>query len=127
VEIPDGLRITPMAVPHRHEFTNTMGFLIEGPRARVLFIPDIDKWELWAQDIRTLADSVDVLLVDGTFGSLDELPGRDLAQIPHPLMTETRTLLEGTSAALWFIHLNHSNPAIMGGRDVVREGQVFQL
>jgi pyrroloquinoline quinone biosynthesis protein B len=127
VEIPDGLRITPMAVPHRHEFTNTMGFLIEGPRARVLFIPDIDKWELWAQDIRTLADSVDVLLVDGTFGSLDELPGRDLAQIPHPLMTETRTLLEGTSAALWFIHLNHSNPAIRGGRDVVREGQVFQL
>ena len=128
VDLGDGLRVTPMLVPHRDEFTDTVGFLIEGPRARVIFIPDIDKWEKWEQNLRDVANTVDVLLVDGTFGSPDELPGRDMAQIPHPLMTETRALLQGTSAELWFIHLNHSNPALVNGaRDVVREGQVFEL
>ncbi len=128
VELPGGLRITPMLVPHRHEFTNTVGFRIDGPRASVVFIPDIDKWQLWARDIRTIASSVDVLLVDGTFGSPDELPGRDISQIPHPLMSETRALVAGTRAQLWFIHLNHSNPALANDApDVVHEGQVFKL
>lgn len=128
VELPGGLNVTPLRVPHRDEFTDTVGFLIEGPRASVLFIPDIDKWEKWEQNLRDFANRVDFLLVDGTFGSMDELPGRDMSQIPHPLMTETRALLEGTSAQLWFIHLNHSNPALMDGtRDVVYEGQIFEL
>jgi pyrroloquinoline quinone biosynthesis protein B len=128
VDLGDGLRVTPMLVPHRDEFTDTVGFLIEGPRARIVFIPDIDKWEKWDQDVHDLANEVDVLLLDGTFGSLDELPGRDISQIPHPLMSETRELLEGTSAQLWFIHLNHSNPALVNTeRDVVSEGQTFDL
>lgn len=127
VELSDGLRITPLLVPHRDEFTDTVGFLIEGPRAKALFIPDIDKWEKWDRKLRELANQVDVLLLDGTFSLMDELPGRNIADVPHPLMTETRTLLEGTTAKLWFIHLNHSNPAILGGKDVVREGARFPL
>ncbi len=128
VELPGGLNVTPLLVPHRDEFTDTVGFLIEGPRANVLFIPDIDKWEKWEQNLRDFANRVDFLLVDGTFGSMDELPGRDMSQIPHPLMTETRALLEGTRAQLWFIHLNHSNPALLNAeRDVVREGQIFKI
>ncbi|HXV13910.1 MAG TPA: pyrroloquinoline quinone biosynthesis protein PqqB, partial [Candidatus Krumholzibacteria bacterium] len=63
----------------------------------------------------------------GTFASLEELPGREISQVPHPLMSETRALLEGTRAKLWFIHLNHSNPAIVEGKDVAREGMRFQL
>ena len=127
VELRDGLRITPLLVPHRDEFTDTVGFLIEGPRAKVLFIPDIDKWEKWDRKLRELANQVDVLLLDGTFSTMDELPGRKIADVPHPLMTETRALLEGTTAKLWFIHINHSNPAILGGKDVVREGARFPL
>jgi pyrroloquinoline quinone biosynthesis protein B len=127
VELPVGLRITPMLVPHRDEFTDTVGYLIEGPRARIVFIPDIDKWEKWDRNLRDVANDVDVLLVDGTFGSPDELPGRDISQIPHPLMTETRALVAGTRAKLWFIHVNHSNPALVNGTDVVREGQEFPL
>ena len=127
VEMSRGLRITPLLVPHRDEFTDTVGYLIEGPRAKVLFIPDIDKWSKWNRDLRTLAGQVDVLLVDGTFSSVDELPGRDITQIPHPLMTETRALLAGTRARLWFIHLNHSNPALIDGNDVAREGMTFDL
>ena len=127
VELPGGLRITPMLVPHRDEFTDTVGFLIEGPRAKALFIPDIDKWEKWNRSLRELANEVYYLLVDGTFASMEELPGRDISQVPHPLMSETRALLEGTRAKLWFIHLNHSNPAVVDGKDIAREGTVFGL
>jgi len=127
VELADGLRITALLVPHRDEFTDTVGYLIEGPRAKVLFIPDIDKWSKWKRDLRALADQVDLLLLDGTFSSMDELPGRDISQVPHPLMTETRALVAGTKATLWFIHLNHSNPALIDGSDVAREGMTFVL
>ncbi len=127
IELPGGLRITPMLVPHRDEFTDTVGFLIEGPRAKALFIPDIDKWEKWNRSLRELANEVDYLLVDGTFASMDELPGRDISQVPHPLMSETRAFLEDTRAKLWFIHLNHSNPALVDGKDVGREGMAFGL
>jgi len=127
VDLAGGLRITPMLVPHRDEFTDTVGFLIEGPRAKLLFIPDIDKWEKWNRNVRDVADGVDYLLLDGTFGSMDELPNRSIADVPHPLMAETRKLLEGTRAKLGFIHVNHSNPAIVDGKDVVREGMTFEL
>jgi pyrroloquinoline quinone biosynthesis protein B len=127
VELPVGLRVTTMLVPHLDEFTDTVGFLIEGPRASALFIPDIDKWEKWDRDLKQLAGQVDFVLVDGTFASMEELPGRDIGQVPHPLMSETRARLEGTRAQLWFIHLNHSNPAIESGNDVAREGMAFPL
>lgn len=127
IELPDGVRVTPLLVPHRDEFTDTVGFLIEGPRAKALFIPDIDKWEKWNRSLRELADTVDYVLVDGTFASMDELPGRDISQVPHPLMSETRSLLESTRAKLWFIHVNHSNPALLDGKDVAREGMRIEM
>jgi pyrroloquinoline quinone biosynthesis protein B len=127
IEMAHELRITPLSVPHRDEFTDTVGFLIEGPRAKALFVPDIDKWEKWDRSIRDLANDVDVLLLDGTFATMDELPNRDIADVPHPLMSETRALLRGTSATLWFIHVNHSNPALEGRTDVAREGMRIDL
>jgi pyrroloquinoline quinone biosynthesis protein B len=127
IALRDGLRITPILVPHRDEFTDTVGYLIEGPRAKALFVPDIDKWEKWNRNLRDYANEVDVLLVDGTFSSMAELPGRDISQVPHPLMTATRAMLAGTRAQLWFIHLNHSNPALIDNTDVAREGMSFAL
>ena len=127
VALTGGLKITPMLVPHRDEFTDTVGFLIAGPRAKVLFIPDIDKWEKWSRRVRDVADGVDYLLLDGTFGSMDELPNRNIADVPHPLMSETREQVKGTRAKLWFIHVNHSNPALVDGKDVAREGMTFEL
>jgi len=41
-------------------------------------------------------------------------------------MPSTRELLKGTRAALWFIHLNHTNREL-DARDVVRDGQRFGL
>jgi pyrroloquinoline quinone biosynthesis protein B len=127
VELLGGLRVTPLLVPHRDEFTDTVGFLIEGPRASALYVPDIDKWEKWNRSLRELANQVDMVLVDGTFASLNELATRDISQVPHPLMSETRELLRGTRAKLWFIHLNHSNPELIDGKDVARAGMTFPL
>lgn len=125
--LPGGLKVTPIQVPHRDEFTDTVGYVIEGPRARVFFVPDTDRWETWTRSIRELADQVDLLIVDGTFASASEIKGRKIEEIPHPLMSATRELLRGTRAKLWFIHLNHTNTELDTAPDVVREGQRFSI
>jgi pyrroloquinoline quinone biosynthesis protein B len=119
--LADGVSVTAFAVPHRDEFTDTVGYLIEHAGRRVLFIPDIDQWAKWPRNIREVVDGVDVAFLDGTFASADEVPGRSMSEIPHPLIRSTRELLRGTKAAVWFIHLNHTNLEI-GARDVARDG-----
>jgi pyrroloquinoline quinone biosynthesis protein B len=125
-DLDAGLRVTAYAVPHRDEFTDTVGFLIEGPAKKALYIPDIDQWQKWDRSIRDLADTVDIALLDGTFGSAREIPGRSIDDIPHPMMSVTRDLLRGTRAAVWFIHLNHTNAEI-DAVDVVKDRQRFRL
>ena len=48
--------------------------------------------------------------------SASELPGRDLAEIPHPLVVESLSRMAPLPAAerakVHFIHLNHSNPLL---------------
>jgi pyrroloquinoline quinone biosynthesis protein B len=124
VALADGVRVTPFLVPHRDEFTDTVGYLIEHAGKRALFIPDIDQWSKWSRSIRELVDTVDLAFLDGTFASADELPGRSIADIPPPLMPATRGLLKGTRAKVWFIHLNHTNREL-GAADVVRDGAIF--
>ena len=124
ISLADGVRVTPFVVPHRDEFTDTVGYLIEHGARRALFIPDIDQWSKWSRDIRQLVDTVDIAFLDGTFASATELPGRSTADIPHPLIPATRELLKGTRTAVWFIHLNHTNGEL-GARDVARDGARF--
>lgn len=126
VDLGSGLRVTPFTVPHRDEFTDTVGFLIEGPGKRAVFVPDIDQWQKWGRSIRDLADTVDYLFVDGTFAAAEEIPGRTIDDIPHPLMPVTRDLVRGTKAQLWFIHLNHTNREL-DAADVVKDGQRFPM
>jgi pyrroloquinoline quinone biosynthesis protein B len=119
-------------VPHRDEYSETAGFLISGPLRKVLFIPDIDKWEKWESDILQWARKVDLLLIDGTFYSEDELPGRDMSEIPHPFIVETMMKFSDMPPEIRkkisFIHLNHSNPANRPGaeRDAI-ERAGFQV
>ena len=124
--LPHNLKVRALVVPHRDEFTDTVGFVIEGPRRKALFIPDIDQWSKWDRDIRTLADDVDYAFVDGTFASANEIPGRAIADIPHPLMPVTRDLFKGRRAQLWFIHLNHTNREL-DAPDVVKDGARFVM
>jgi pyrroloquinoline quinone biosynthesis protein B len=120
-----GVRVTAFRVPHRDEFSDTVGYRIEGPRRTALFIPDIDRWEKWDRSIRELAETADLAFLDGTFASPTEV-NRNIEEIPHPMMSRTRELLKGTRAKLWFIHINHTN-ADIDAADVVREGMTFEM
>jgi pyrroloquinoline quinone biosynthesis protein B len=124
VRLDGGVSVTPLAVPHRDEFTDTVGFVIQTEGHRALFIPDIDQWSRWDRDLRQIVDTVNLAFLDGTFASADEVPGRTTADIPHPLIPVTRSLLKGTSAQVWFIHINHTNKEL-GAPDVVKDGQRF--
>ena len=125
VTLPGDLRVTAFRVPHRDEFSDTVGYRIEGPRRKAIFIPDIDRWEKWDRSIREIADTVDLAFLDGTFASPTEI-NRNIDEIPHPMMSRTRELLRGTRARLWFIHINHTN-AELEAADVVREGMTFEM
>ncbi|MFY9344185.1 MAG: MBL fold metallo-hydrolase [Planctomycetota bacterium] len=111
-----GLCVMPLGVPHRDEFSDTMAFKIHGPNRTVLFVPDVDAWEKSPGLLEGLLTGVDVAYVDGTFFDGRELPDRNLAEIPHPLMTCTMELLAATAkarpGAIRFLHCNHSNPAL---------------
>jgi pyrroloquinoline quinone biosynthesis protein B len=125
VVLEGGVRVTAFPVPHRDEFSDTVGFRIDGPRRSAIFIPDIDRWEKWDRSIRALADEVDYAFLDGTFASPEEI-NRPIDEIPHPMMGRTRELLKGARAQLWFIHVNNSN-AELDAPDVAREGMRFPL
>jgi pyrroloquinoline quinone biosynthesis protein B len=115
VRLSPRLAVVPTAVPHRGEFSDTLAFVVRGP-ARVLFYcPDIDAWARWDRDLRRFVAGMDVALLDGTFFSAGELPGRDLQEIPHPLVTDTAERLAGVDCDVCLIHLNHSNPLLSTG------------
>jgi pyrroloquinoline quinone biosynthesis protein B len=115
VQLGPRLWLTPLAVPHRDEFSDTMSYLVRGPERRLFYCPDIDGWDRWARDLGQVVSRVDVALLDGTFFSADELPGRDVAEIPHPLATDTAQRLAGADNEVRLIHLNHSNPLLRPG------------
>ena len=126
IQLTSNLRVIPLKVPHRDEFSETVGFRIETTEKSLLFIPDIDKWPLWEKDIRVEVARVDVALLDATFYQEGELPNRNMSEIPHPFVAETIALFSPLPAAekrkVKFIHFNHTNPLILEGpeRDRVK-------
>ncbi len=114
VFISKNISIKPIIVPHRDEFSETVGFIISGKNKRILFIPDIDKWAKWQRDIREEVKNVDIALLDGTFYKNGEIPNRDMREIPHPFMEETLNLFQNSAekSKIRFIHFNHTNPIL---------------
>ena len=113
------LRVTALRVPHRDELSETVGFVVRGPERALLWLPDIDKWSRWDRELAAVLRTVDVAYVDATFFDGAELPGRDMAEIPHPFIVETLAAVAGLPASerakLRLVHLNHSNPALQAG------------
>ena len=108
-----GVTVTPLAVPHRKEFTDTHGFLIRGRSKSLLFIPDIDSWQPIQGSIEKWIKEADYALLDGTFYSGDELPGRDIRQVPHPTVQASISFFDALkpfACSIYFTHLNHTNP-----------------
>ena len=119
------LSITPIMVPHRDEFSETVGFIVTGPNKKALYLPDIDKWSQWDRSIEKIIAGVDVAYLDGTFLSNGELPGRDMSLIPHPFIQESinrfAPLDESERQKVRFIHLNHTNPALQKDSSAQRQ------
>lgn len=142
VKLTPQLQMIPFTVPHRDEYSETVGYTIIGPSKKVLFIPDIDKWEKWSSDIIAEVAKVDLAFLDGTFYDAQEINNRDISQIPHPFITESMAKFEGLSAAekskIHFIHFNHTNAVLdenseatkavlASGLQIARQGQIFEL
>ena len=116
ISLSPTLQVTPFLVPHRDEYSETVGYLIEGPHKKALFIPDIDKWNRWELNLATELKKVDYAFLDATFYSAKELGNRDMSQIPHPSVLETIQTLKDLSmeerAKVIFTHFNHTNPLL---------------
>lgn len=140
--LDDQISVIPFNVPHRDEYTDTYGYLIKGTKKSLLYIPDIDKWERWQTRIEDLIADVDFALIDGTFFDGSEIPGRAISEVPHPFISESidrfSALPQNERAKVFFIHLNHSNPALnsksgaatlirAAGMKVAEQGQIFEL
>ncbi len=110
------LSVLPFQVPHRDEFSETVGYQINGPEKNALFIPDIDKWEKWETSIIDAIKKVDYAFIDATFYSGKEIQARDISEIPHPFVIESMKLFKELSptekAKIHFIHMNHTNPLL---------------
>ena len=130
ITLESNLSITPIQVPHRDEYSETVGFLIEGNTKSALYIPDIDKWEKWNNSIIELIKNVDYAFLDGTFYDEKEVNNRDISEIPHPFIIESLKLFnpldESEKNKIYFIHLNHTNPLLNSDSSeynrVIREG-----
>ena len=140
-KIADGIGVSAFSVPHRDEYSETAGFYIGFSNKKYLFIPDIDKWSKWKMSLNEMAVVADVLLVDGTFYDSKELPGRNIAEVPHPYVPETIKLFddvtqperEKITSKIHFIHFNHTNALMWdtvaqnkvekAGFGVTRQGQ----
>jgi len=109
------LKVTPFLVPHRDEFSETVGYNIKGTTKTALYIPDIDKWKKWNKNIIDEVKKVDYAFLDATFLNQKEVK-RAITEVPHPFIEETVSLFEHESMAtknkIIFIHFNHTNPAL---------------
>ena len=141
IKLDEEVSFRGIKVPHRAEFTDTMAFEILGPKGSLLYLPDIDRWEPVEKKMKEILSRVDYALLDGTFFSADELPGRDITQIPHPLITHTMNLFEDLvnegKCSIYFTHFNHTNRLLDDGEamaqlqkrgfKVAEEGMDFRL
>lgn len=136
------LEVQLWKVPHRDELSDTVAFVFRGPDAALLYLPDINAWSRWDRDVTQAVSGVDVALLDGSFWALEELPGRSIDDIPHPLVPQTMDVLQSVAdageARIVLTHLNNSNPALdeggpqqaeieRRGFELAREGMRFQL
>lgn len=116
VQLSSELYVRPFQVPHRDEFSETVGYQINGPEKSALFIPDIDKWEKWETSIIEAIKKVDYAFIDATFFSGIEIQARDISEIPHPFVIESIALFKNLSDSekdkIHFIHMNHTNPLL---------------
>ena len=133
IDIFKDVKITPFQVPHRNEYSETVGYRIQSSHQSVLYIPDIDSWDGWDTNINQLIKESDIALLDGTFYDKTELKNRDVSAIPHPSIRESINFFSALDKTdrkkVNFTHLNHTNNVLREGsearKDVIQQG--FQI
>ena len=113
--------ITAIDVPHRDEFSETVGYIIASQQKKAMYLPDIDKWSMWSQSITNYVKTLDILLLDATFYNDNELPNRDMSEIPHPFVVESiaafASLPKAERQKVYFTHFNHTNGLLKDGEE----------
>jgi pyrroloquinoline quinone biosynthesis protein B len=142
VQLTKNLSMVPILVPHRDEYSETVGYQIIGPEKTAVFIPDIDKWDRWDQSILCLIKLADYAFLDATFYDGQELQNRDMSLVPHPFIVESLDLFDVLETSdrnkVYFIHFNHTNPVLnadseaanrvkRAGFNIAEQGQHFAL
>ncbi|MGW8121425.1 MBL fold metallo-hydrolase [Roseivirga echinicomitans] len=142
IKLNNNISVTPFTVPHRDEFSETVGYQIQVKDKSIIFIPDIDKWSKWNQDIIEVIQKSDITFLDASFFKNGEIPGRDMSEIPHPFVEESLALFGKLSvddkAKVHFIHFNHTNPMNFSDSDesklvrvkgfnIAYEGQILEF
>ena len=116
IKLTKNISVTPVLVPHRDEYSETVGYKIKGPSKECLFIPDIDKWNKWNKSIIEEIKNVDYAFLDATFYSGKEINNRNIKEIPHPFIIESMELFKALPLKeknkIHFIHFNHTNPVL---------------
>jgi pyrroloquinoline quinone biosynthesis protein B len=124
IKLSENLTVEPFLVPHRDEFSETVGFKISANGKSLVFIPDIDKWQKWSEKLAVVVKANDYLLLDGTFYADGEI-NRPMSEVPHPFVSETMELLkdlpDNERKKVHFIHFNHTNPLVQGNKEKIKE------
>ena len=142
IELSKNLKIEAFFVPHRNELSETVGYSIQGKSKSLIYIPDIDSWEDWNINLTDVIKDNDIIIIDGTFCSKDEIQNRDIKKIPHPSIIESMNLMEELQLKeknkVFFTHLNHTNKVlnsnsqeynnvITSGYNILKDKQTFAL
>ena len=142
IRISKNLSVRPVLVPHRDEFSETVGYFIQGQNKTAFFLPDIDKWKNWSMSLKEVVKKTDILFLDATFYDNSEINYRSIESIPHPFVIETIESLKSLpieeKKKIYFIHMNHTNPMLnpeshisnsilKQGYNIAKIGQTFQL
>jgi pyrroloquinoline quinone biosynthesis protein B len=111
IRIDERMTIDALAVPHRAEFTDTVAISVRIDDAPwFMYLPDIDAWADWPGAEAAISEHA-LCLLDATFSDPDELPGRSIADIKHPLVTDTVERFSHLTGSTQIVlgHINHSN------------------
>lgn len=111
------LWVSAVQVPHRSELSDCVGYIFRSTKGKgLLYVPDCDHWD-WevvsGRKFECWCREVDYAIIDGTFFSGDELPGRDMSTIPHPCVVSSIEKLKNRPCDITFTHMNHSNNMLL--------------
>lgn len=142
LQLAPDLSVRSLRVPHRGEYSETVAFVVSGPRRSALYLPDIDAWDEISPPLAALLGDVDAAWLDATFYDDAELPAGRLGSVPHPPVVETLKMLapldDAVRARVRLLHFNHTNPLLdpdshaaetvrAAGLHLAREGERFEL